>query len=149
MPQSLVKILVHAVFSTKGRADLISPELEPRLYAYMSGIVANNGARLVAANGTTNHSHFLLSLGRAGLMALIGDMKRDSSLWVKKQSPAYAGFYWQKGYGAFSVGQSQVAAVTRYIADQKIHHLGHSYQDEFRELCQKYEVDLDEKYCWD
>ena len=78
MPQSLVKILVHIVFSTKNRADLIIPEAEDGLYRYISGIVKGNDARLIIANGTMNHSHFLTSLGRNNVSELIGDMKRDS-----------------------------------------------------------------------
>jgi putative transposase len=149
MPQSLVKILVHIVFSTKHRADLITPEIEKRLYAYISGIIEKNGAKLITANGTTNHSHFLVSLSRNDVGVLIGDVKRDSSHWIKKQSEQYANFYWQKGYGAFSIGQSQVDNVCRYIADQKEHHLKQSFEDEFRELCRKYGVEIDERYCWD
>jgi putative transposase len=149
MPQSLVKILVHIVFSTKHRADLITPEIEKRLYAYISGIIEKNGAKLITANGTTNHSHFLVSLGRNDVGVLIGDVKRDSSHWIKKQSPKYANFYWQKGYGAFSIGQSQVDNVCRYIADQKEHHKKQIFEDEFRELCRRYGVEIDERYCWD
>src|SRR5215204_1801482 len=120
MPQSLVKILVHIVFSTKDRRDLIPPNSESGLYRYISGIIEGNKAKLITANGTMNHSHFLVSLGRNDVSELIGDMKRDSSGWSKKNG--IADLYWQRGYGAFSIGQSQVPAVTRYIANQKIHH---------------------------
>ena len=147
MPQSLVKILVHIVFSTKNRIELILPEYEDGLYRYISGIVERNNARLITANGTTDHSHFLVSLGKNDVSELIGDIKRDSSKWAKKNG--MADLYWQRGYGAFSIGQSQVPAVTRYIANQKIHHEKQSYQDEFRELCRKYNVPFDERYCWD
>ncbi len=147
MPQSLVKILVHIVFSTKHRADLILPEAEDALYRYISGIVLGNKARLIIANGTWNHSHFLVSLGKNAVSDLIGDMKRDSSLWAKKNG--IPNLYWQNGYGAFSIGQSQVPAVTKYIANQKTHHAGLSYEDEFRDLCRKYDVTFDERYCWD
>jgi len=147
MPQSLVKVLVHIVFSTKNRADLILPDAEGALYSYISGIVEGNKARLIIGNGTTNHSHFLVSLGKNDVSALIGDMKRDSSFWAKKNG--IPNLYWQNGYGAFSIGQSQVPAVTRYIANQKIHHAFRSYEDEFRTLCRKYDVEFDERYCWD
>ncbi len=80
MPQSLVKILVHIVFSTKNRADLIVPEIEAGLYAYIHGIVEGNRARLITANGTTNHSHFLVSLGRNNDSELIGDISPKSSI---------------------------------------------------------------------
>ena len=147
MPQSLVKILVHIVFSTKHRADLILPDSEDALYRYISGIIQGNNARLLIANGTTNHSHFLASLGKNDVSILIGDMKRDSSLWAKKNG--LPSLYWQNGYGAFSIGESQVPAVTRYIANQKTHHKKQSYEDEIRELCRKYGVEFDERYCWD
>lgn len=149
MPQSLIKVLIHIVFSTKGRANLITPDIEQRLYSYISGIIEKNGAKLIIANGTMNHSHFLISLGRTELAILIGDIKRGSSAWIKKLSPEYANFYCQKGYGAFSVGQSQVEDVSRYIGRQKEHHDRHTYEDEYRELCRKYGVDMDERYCWD
>jgi hypothetical protein len=74
-------------------------------------------------------------------------MKRDSSSWAKKNS--MPNLYWQRGYGAFSIGQSQVPAVMKYIANQKIHHVTQSYKDEFRGLCRKYDVEFDERYCWD
>lgn len=147
MPQSIVKILVHIVFSTKNRADLITPEIEPELFAYISGIIKNNGARLITGGGTANHVHFLTSMGRVDVGELIGDVKRSSSLWLKKQG--LENFYWQRGYGAFSIGQSQVPAVSRYIRDQKEHHKVQSYEDEFRALCRKYDVEFDERYCWD
>jgi REP element-mobilizing transposase RayT len=147
MPQSLAKILVHIVFSTKNRIDLIMPEAENGLYRYISGIVKGNGARLMIANGTMSHSHFLVSLGRTNLSELVGDMKRDSSSWAKRNG--IPNLYWQRGYGAFSIGQSQVPEVTRYIVNQKIHHQTQRYEDEFRELCRRYEVGFDERYCWD
>jgi REP element-mobilizing transposase RayT len=147
MAQSLVKILVHVVFSTKNRADLILPEMESALYSYISGIITGNNAKLIIANGGKDHSHFFLSLGKNNISKLIGDVKRDSSSWAKKNG--IPNLYWQRGYGAFSIGQSQVPAVVRYIENQKIHHQTQSYQDEFRELCRKYDVPFDERYCWD
>ena len=149
MPQSLVKVLVHIVFSTKDRVKLITPDVELRLYGYISAIIANNGARMILAGGTWDHIHILISLGRNDVVELIGDIKRSSSSWIKKQDKKSAKFFWQRGYGAFSIGQSQVPAVSRYIANQKQHHGQQTFQDEFRELCQKYEVEIDEKYCWD
>ena len=115
MPQSLVKILVHVVFSTKDRADLIASNIETELFSYITGIIKVNGARLIIVNGTRNHIHILISLGKVDIGELIGDIKRDSSLWIKKQGKEFGNFYWQRGYGAFSIGQSQVATVTNYI----------------------------------
>jgi putative transposase len=150
MPQSLFKILVHIVFSTKNRADFILPEIENDLFAYINGIVKNNGSKLIAAGGTTNHIHLLVSLGRkVDIPELIGDIKRDSSVWIKQQNTNFSNFYWQKGYGAFSIGQSQVEKVVRYIKKQKEHHKKQDYKAEFRALLRKYEVEYDEQYIWD
>jgi len=149
MPQSLLKILVHIVFSTKDRQDLITPEIEPRLYAYIRGIIENNKGRMLIAGGIANHIHLLVSIGRIDIGELIGDIKRDSSSWIKQQGQEFSRFYWQRGYGAFSVGQSQVPTVTRYIANQREHHKEQSWEDEYRELCRRYDVEFDERYCWD
>jgi REP element-mobilizing transposase RayT len=119
MPQSLVKILAHVVFSTKDRVNLITTEIEESLFSYITGTVKNNHARIIAANGTANHIHLLISMGRNDIGELIGDIKRSSSLWIKRQGNENEKFYWQRGYGAFSIGQSQVAAVSSYIRDQK------------------------------
>jgi putative transposase len=151
MPQSLVKILVHIVFSTKDRINLITPEIESELFSYIAGIIEGNGGRLIIGGGTANHIHLLISIGRVNIAELIGDIKRDSSGWVKRRFPKNTKFYWQRGYGAFSIGQSQIGAVSGYIRDQKLHHAKKnlSYQDEFRDLCSRYEVEIDERYCWD
>lgn len=147
MPQSLIKVLVHIVFSTKDRIDLIRPDIEDELYRYIHGIVKNRGARLIIGNGTANHSHLLVSLGKNDVPALIGDIKRSTSLWLKTKG--IKKFYGQRGYGAFSIGQSQAEEVSRYIRNQKEHHKKQSYQDEFRALRRKYEVEIDEEHCWD
>src|SRR5438128_40090 len=115
MPQSIVKILVHMVWSTKERQRIIEPEIEPRLFAYISAIIENNNGRMIEAGGDADHTHILASIGRCDVSQLIGDVKRDTSRWIKKQGPQYRNFYWQRGYGAFSIGQSQVLQVRRYI----------------------------------
>ncbi len=150
MSHSIVKILVHIVFSTKNRADLITPEIENELFRYIHGIVENNKSKLIIAGGMPNHIHLLVSLPKKiDVPELIGDIKRDSSSWIKKQGTEFQNFYWQKGYGAFSIGQSQVAIVTRYIKNQKEHHKKRVFEDEFRALLKKYEIEYDERYLWD
>lgn len=149
MPQSLVKVLIHVVFSTKNRANLIMPAVESELFAYIHGIVENNKSKLIIANGTMNHIHLLISFGRTlGISELIGDIKRGSSVWIKTQGD-FRNFYWQEGYGAFSIGQSQVQDVVEYIQDQKEHHAGSDFKAEFRRLLTKYQVEYDERYVWD
>ena len=150
MPQSLVKMLVHVVFSTKDRVNLINPEFEDKLFGYINGIVKNNDSRLILANGTTNHVHLLISLGKVtSISTLVGDIKRDSSSWIKKKDSTLDKFYWQSGYGAFSVGQTQVEDVIRYIQNQKKHHQTINFKNEFRGFLSKYDIQYDEKYVWD
>lgn len=147
MPQSLVKILIHVVFSTKNRVDLIHPEIEADLYRYIHGIVENNKSKLIIGNGTANHGHLLISMGKTiDISDLVGDIKRDSSVWMKKHDKA---FYWQEGYGAFSIGESQVLRVVKYIAEQKEHHATKDFKDEYRGLLHRYKVEYDERYVWD
>lgn len=150
MLQSLFKILVHIVFSTKNRADLIAPEIEDGLFGYIHGIVENNGSKLIIAGGMSNHIHLLVSLGKkTDVPDLIGDVKRSSSSWIKLQSPKFKDFYWQTGYGAFSIGQSQVGTVVNYIKNQKTHHKKQDFKTEFRTLLKKYEIEYEERYVWD
>ncbi|MFZ1699900.1 MAG: transposase [Pyrinomonadaceae bacterium] len=147
MPQSLVKILVHVVFSTKNRLDLIHPEVEAALYGYIHGIVENNKSKLIIGGGTANHGHLLISVGKTiDISDLVGDIKRDSSAWMKQHERS---FYWQEGYGAFSIGESQVPRVVDYIENQKQHHARQDFKDEFRGLLKQYSVEYDERYVWD
>jgi len=142
--------LIHIVFSTKNRADFITPEIENDLFGYIHGIVENNGAKLKIANGTANHIHLLVSLPRKiDVSELIGDVKRDSSVWMKKQNAHFADFYWQNSYGAFSIGQSQVETVANYIKNQKEHHKKQDFKDEYRVLLKKCEIEYNERYVWD
>lgn len=147
MPQSLIKIIVHVVFSTKDRRPLIPPDLEDELFAYITGIVRNNNAKLIIANGIADHVHLLISAGRLDIPTLVGDIKRSTSLWMKKKG--VKDFYWQAGYGAFSIGEAQIPAVRDYIERQKLHHQKRDYKDELRAICQRYNVDIDERYVWD
>lgn len=150
MPQSLTRMLVHIIFSTKNRVDIIAPEIETGLFGYIHGIVENNKSKLIAANGTANHVHLLVSLGRTvSISELVGDVKRDSSKWIKEQSAKFSQFYWQEGYGAFSVGQTEDEAVIAYIENQKAHHRAKDYKTEFRGFLKKYNVEYDERYVWD
>ncbi len=146
MAQTLVKLYVHIIFSTKNRANLILPEIEEELFAYFGGISNNNNSKLIAAGGTENHLHLLVSMSKnIELSQLVGDIKRDSSKWIKTKGNMYRTFQWQDGYGAFSVGYTQI----KYIANQKSHHSKISFEEEFRYFLNKYDVDYDERYVWD
>ena len=149
MAQTLVNILVHVIFSTKERRHLIKAQVQPVLYAYMAGMLRNLDSPCLALGGTSNHVHLLAALSKkASLSNLVGELKKSSSKWIKTKGPAYRHFAWQEGYGAFSIGQSQVAALKRYIADQEEHHKTKSFEAELIETLKKYEVEYDKRYIW-
>ena len=150
MAQTLVQIFVHIVFSTKNRANIITPEIETELFAYIGGIAANNNSKLVAANGTANHIHLLILLSKTiGLSELVGDIKRNSSRWIKTKGDNLKSFGWQDGFAAFSVGQTQVPMVKEYIANQKEKHGKWKFEDEMRMFFDKYGIEYDKRYVWD
>jgi REP element-mobilizing transposase RayT len=147
MAQTLVSLYIHVIFSTKNRSALIKAEIEKELFAYIGGIIKNNNSRLIAANGTGNHVHLLISMGKMiNLSELVGDVKRDSSKWLKTKG--YRRFQWQDGYGGFSVGQNQIEDVKKYIVHQKEHHAKKSFEDEYRQFLVKYGIDFDENFVW-
>lgn len=150
MPQSLSSILVHLVFSTKNRESYLTEAIEKELYPYMATIFRALKSPSLAIDGTSDHVHILLSLGRVITIAeLVEEVKTESSKWIKTKGPAFKSFHWQKGYGAFSIGQSQVPSLKRYIARQKVHHQRVTFQDEYRKFLKVYGVDYDERYVWD
>ncbi len=153
MLQSLSKLLIHVVFSTKDREGLVKTEgIKERLYAYWGGICRQKQSPLLAAGGMADHVHLVVDLRRTQDVAdLVKEIKRTSSLWLPEQFGELLphGFEWQRGYGAFTIGQSQLDHVKRYIDQQPEHHRKADFKDEFRQLCQKYNVEYDERYCWD
>jgi putative transposase len=151
MPQSLSLVIVHLVFSTKDRAPLISKEMRPRLHAYLAEVARSLGCLAYRIGGVADHVHLALTLPRTLTQSdMVKDLKTKSSHWLKKEGGAgYADFSWQRGYGLFSVGRSQLADLVRYIEDQERHHAKRTFQDEFRAMLHKYEVAFDEAYVWD
>jgi REP element-mobilizing transposase RayT len=103
-----------------------------------------------AIDGTADHVHILFSLGRVIAIAdLLEEVKTETSKWIKTKGSEFRNFHWQPGYGAFSIGQSQVEAVKKYIHGQKEHHRRITFQEEYREFLRLYGVDYDERYVWD
>jgi len=150
MPQSLSSILVHLIFSTKNREPFISTAIEQELHPYMAKIFRGLRSPSLTIGGTDDHVHILFSLGRTIEVAeLVKEVKSESSKWIKSKGKEFENFYWQRGYGAFSIGQSQVTAVKRYIARQKVHHQRVTFQDEYRTFLKSYGIDYDERYVWD
>ncbi len=152
MPQSLAKVLVHIVYSTKGRRPwLQTEEIRKQLYAYNAVILRDNvDTPALIIGGAEDHIHALCLLSRKfAIKDVIEESKTETTKWIKKQGSQYADFHWQSGYGIFSVSESNVDQVRSYIANQFEHHKKMSFQDEFRALCQRHGIEIDERYVWD
>ena len=150
VPQSLSNILLHIVFSTKNRQDFISSSIEKELYAYMAKIFQNKSCTTLIIGGTANHTHSLCRLDRTMAVAdLVKEVKQGSSKWIKTKGDEFSNFSWQAGYGAFSIGVSNIDQLLNYIRNQKNHHQKVSFKEEYRSFLDKYNVEYDERYVWD
>ena len=150
MAQSLSSILIHLIFSTKQREPFIKPEIEPELHAYLAAVFHECKSPSLLVGGAEDHIHALFTLSRTASIADVAqEVKKSSSKWIKTKGRELRNFQWQAGYGAFSIGQSNVKAVRKYIANQKEHHSHRTFQDEYRALLKKYNVQYDERYVWD
>ena len=149
MSQSLSRVLVHLVFSTKHREALIAEAILPKLHGYLTGILKNLDCPSLRTGGASDHVHLLLVMNRTMALAqLVQELKTSSSKWMKGEGESPT-FSWQAGYGAFSVSESKVEAVKSYIANQEEHHRRVTFQDEYRALLEKHRVPFDERYVWD
>jgi REP element-mobilizing transposase RayT len=149
MAQTLTRLLIHVVFSTKERRNLITSAVEPELHAYLGGICRHQESPALAIGGVENHVHLLISFSKnTALSDFMMTLKKDSSIWIKTKGNTFADYHWQDGYGAFSIGQSQVRAVTDYIHQQKERHKTMTFEDELEALAKKYGVAFDPRYLW-
>jgi putative transposase len=150
MPQSLAKIYVHLIFSTKNRERLLDDDIRADLSAYLGGILRELDSPALEINTEPDHAHLLFNLSRTqSLSDVVSHLKRASTVWLKTKAKTYAKFHWQNGFGAFSVSQSSVEQVREYIRVQAAHHQKISFQDEFRALLKRYGIEFDERYVWD
>jgi REP element-mobilizing transposase RayT len=151
MSQSLTQIYLHIVYSTKNRTPFLQDHgLRERLHAYLAGTCRNLESPSLIVGGVADHVHVLCRLAKTiSVSELVRELKRESSKWVKEQSADLASFYWQNGYGAFSISPAHIEALTAYIRNQEEHHRAETFQDEYRRLLRKYGVEFDERYLWD
>jgi putative transposase len=150
MGQSFVQNYLHIVFSTKYRQPLIHAPVEEELHSYLGGICNKLQCQSIKVGGYTDHIHILCMLSKKiALMKLMEELKSHSSKWIKTKGEGYHNFYWQDGYGAFSVRPSEIDVVINYIANQHQHHAKKNFQDEYRGILKKYKVEYNEKYVWD
>ncbi|WP_027376578.1 IS200/IS605 family transposase [Kaistella palustris] len=150
MGQSLNKIYIHLVFSTKHRNPLISAKIEEELFKYLGGICKNLECDPIQIGGYRDHVHILCLLSKKiALMKLLEEVKSHSSKWIKTKGHEFKNFYWQNGYGAFSVNPTEIETVKNYIINQEVHHQNKSFQEELLLFLKKYNVEYDERYIWD
>jgi REP element-mobilizing transposase RayT len=147
MPHTYISDLVHCVFSTKERRNLIPPDIQPDLWAFLGGIACKNGFKALIVGGTENHVHILLSLpGTLPLAKALQLVKGASSRWMNENHKR--GFAWQEGYGAFTVGISQKNDTIAYIRSQVEHHRKRTFEEEFVAFLKKNDVEYDPKFVW-
>jgi len=147
MAQSLISVLIHIVFSTKNRAAYLDDEISPELYLYIAKILQNNNWQSLRIGGTTDHIHILCVMGKnLTLSKIVEEIKTSSSKWIKTKDQKYKAFYWQAGYGVFSVSLSLKDKVCEYIDNQKQHHQKTTFMDEFYVLLKKHNLDIDSRY---
>lgn len=145
MSHTYISDLVHCVFSTKNRRNIIPPQTQPDLWAFLGGIARKNGFKALIVGGTENHVHVLLSLSsEIPLAKAMQLMKGASSRWMNESHTK--GFAWQEGYGAFTVGISQKAHTIQYIRGQAEHHRKRSFDEEFVAFLKKHEIEYDPRY---
>ena len=150
MPQSLARLWTHLIFSTKDRFSFLSDKaLRSDTHAYLATVLRSHECETLIVGGVGDHVHALFDLSRNySISQIVKEIKRTSSAWIKDVS-RHRNFHWQRGYGAFSVSQSHLDQVVRYIERQEEHHRRTTFQDEYRAFLKKYDVDYDERYVWD
>ena len=150
MPQSLSAVYIHLVFSTKERFPFLRDlEMRQATFAYLSGISKNLDCPTITVGGMPDHVHILAKFGRTLSQAeWVKELKRVSNGWLKEQGRQFAKFGWQAGYADFSVSQSNLNRVKKYINEQERHHK-FGFQDELRTLLRRHQIDFDERYVWD
>ena len=151
MAQSLARLWTHLIFSTKNRLPFLGDKkIRTDMHGYLAKILREQDCETLVVNGMEDHVHALFSLSRThSLSSVVKEIKRTSSGFAKEISQTLAKFHWQAGYGAFSVSQSNLAEVIRYIENQEEHHKRVTFQDEYRAFLKAYGIAYDERYVWD
>jgi putative transposase len=150
MANTFSQIYIQTVFAVSNRQSLIKPEFKADLYKYVSGIVRNQGQKLITINGVADHVHLLIGLRPAMALAdLVQEIKADSTNFINKKRWVRGRFSWQEGYGAFSYGHSQLDTIIRYIQNQEKHHSRRTFRDEYLTLLRKFDIAFKEKYVFE
>ena len=150
MSQSLIKNYVHITFSTKFRKPFIDDSIKEDLFSYIGGICKTLKCNPIIVGGYKDHVHILcLIAGDMSVTKLVEKIKSHSSKWIKTKGPIYKNFYWQNGYGCFSVNLLELESVERYIRNQEVHHRSQAYKDEYEAILRKFDIEHDPRFLWD
>jgi REP element-mobilizing transposase RayT len=150
MANTYTQINIHAIFSVKGRENIITRNFRDRLHPYIAGIVNKKGNYSLAVNGYKDHVHVFFELKPSlALSDVIRDIKANSAKWINDNHFVLGHFTWQKGYGAFSYSRSQRDKVIKYIMEQEKHHAGKSFREEYLELLRKFEIPFEDNYVFE
>jgi putative transposase len=150
MPQSLSLVIVHLIYSTEDRSPCLDTSTRPHLHAYLATVARNSKCEAYRVGGTYDHVHLAVRLSRTVTIAgLVEELKTSSSKWLKMQRPELRKFSWQRGYGAFSAGHSELEDLVSYVASQEEHHKVRTFQEEYVALLKEHGVQYDERYVWD
>ncbi|GHT68502.1 IS200/IS605 family transposase [Bacteroidia bacterium] len=147
MANTYTQIHIHAVFAVQNRLSLIQKQWQDELYKYITGIITNNGHKLLQIGGMPDHVHVLFGMRPIqSLSDLMKDIKGSSSKWINEKRFVMGKFTWQEGYGAFSYGKSQINSVVQYVQQQEMHHKKRNFEEEYLELLKVFEIEYDERY---
>jgi REP element-mobilizing transposase RayT len=146
MPSTFSSLNYHIIFGTKHRESFLDPSVLAATHAYLGGCIRTAGALPMQIGGVADHVHILLRMKPTGCIAdLLRDIKKPSSEWLRHEMDKRR-FHWQDGYTAFTIGQSQIESVRRYIAHQAEHHRAKTFEEEYREFLEAYGIPFDERY---
>jgi putative transposase len=150
MPQSLARVILHVVFSTKNREPFLTNPIRVELFPYFASVLKDHDCVPIQIGGIEDHVHLLFGISRTKTIAqIVETLKTSTSKWIKTKSPDFIAFHWQSGYGAFSLSQSDLDHAIKYVANQETHHARISFQDEYRLFLKRYSISFDERYVWD
>lgn len=147
MANSFLSLQIHLVFSTKNRERWINESIEQQVWSYLAGIIRAHDSKAIQIGGFDDHIHILMSIpATITISDLVKRIKGESSKWISNQWPHMRDFRWQDGYGAFTLGQSQIADTVAYIRNQRAHHQSKTFEGEYRRFLQIHGIEVDEKY---
>jgi len=150
MANTYSQLYFHVVFAVKRRASLISKEIKDDVYKYISGIISNKNQKLMIINGMPDHIHLLIGTKpNCNLSDLVRDIKANSSKWINEKKLIQSKFEWQKGFGAFTVSQSQLKIIINYIEKQEEHHKTNTFREEYTKILDEYQIDYKSEYLFE